>query len=32
MTIYVTFLRKKQIEYKQLFIKNKLKELDGDFE
>lgn len=26
------FFKKKQIEYKKLFIKNKLKELDGDFE
>lgn len=31
MTIYVNFLRKKQIEYKQSFIKNKLQEISKDF-
>lgn len=32
MTIYVNFFEKKHIEYKQNFIKNKLKEIDSDFE
>ena len=31
MTIYVNFLVKKQIEHKQNFIKNKLKEIGIDF-